>query len=366
MTNSTFSSTNSASAAAQMPFFMGASVATTAAMETTNLHSLWTKVRQDEALRSEVERLRKVKAMDNDAYTKLKVRLPYFCCGEFRGALRKSEHFVQIMAFVLDVDHFSAEADKIEALKARLAADERVAMCFRSPGGDGVKILFLLSAPCFDTKLFSDAYKAFAFRFAEQYDLASFMDFRTADATRVCFLSADETAYLNAAATTVNWEAYLPSLQQAQPFMGFSIPFIDEDMPMTGEATKAAAKPAATEQPENRSHSIQADVYAEILQKLQTKARPAPKRDVAQPDRLQYAVAPLTEAFVAQGMVVTDVKDIQYGKQFKLTMGKDSAELNVFYGKRGFSVVEVIRNAHNASLGQLCKFLAEQTILLSD
>lgn len=360
--------------------FGGATVTAAVPMAAITLGNLWQQVRNDASLRAEVERLRKVKAMEAEAYTRLKVRLPYFCGSSFKGGVRRSEFFEGAEVLVLDIDHYSNDAVILEALKVRLSEDERVAMAFVSPGGDGLKLLFVLAKACDDTKQFSDVYKAFAYRFAEQYDLTKYMDFRTFDATRVCFLSSDEKAYFNPMAERVEWEGLVPTLpvlEERKLVKDATIPFLD-DAPMASEAGKVMASPlvATADAPthkaaasketaagENCSHNINPDVYADILRKLQAKARPNPKRrEVAQPERLQAVVAPVAMEAQAQGITLAEVRDIQYGKQMVFHSGNHSAEINVFYGKRGFSVVEVVRNAHSMTLAKLCVFIAEQVI----
>jgi VirE N-terminal domain len=346
-------------------FSVGVSVASGEPMTVASLSDIWQRVQNDAALRAEVERLRKVKAMEVDAYTRLKVRLPFFCCGAFNGGVRKGEHFVGAAAFVLDIDHYSNDEAKLEALKMQLAADERVALLFRSPGGDGLKVVFVLDSTCADTKVFSDSYKAFAFRFAEQYELTKYMDFRTADATRACFLSADATAYINPMAELVSWQSLVAVLPKLP--LDNTIPFAPDltlgSASSDSAENEAVVKPLAEAERVNCSHNIAPDVYADILRKLQTKARPNPmQREVAQPERLQLVVAPIAAAALLEGVQLLNVKDIQYGKQLRFGCGNDLAEVNVFYGKRGFSVVEVVRTTHSSTLAAVCVVLSEQAI----
>lgn len=53
------------------------------------------------------------------------------------------------------------------------------------------------------------------------------------------------------------------------------------------------------------------------------------------------------------GLEVYEVIDINYGKKFRIRMGNKMAELNVFYGKRGFSVVESPRNGTDSELNDI-------------
>lgn len=314
-------------------------------LQPLSLEAVFHRVRDDAALREDIARLRRVRQIDVSAYARLKSRLPFFCGARFTGGIRRSAHFECIEWMILDMDHYDGSEADLAALRARLCADERVALLFRSPGGEGLKLVFRLSAPCTDTKRFSDAYKGFAFAFAEQYGLGRYMDLRTCDATRVCFLSSDPEAYINPMSDTVAWEAYLP--EQAQPVF-------------------SAFEPAAAEVPvekPGRSHQIHPETYADILQKLQTKARPNPmKRDIHVPEALQAAMPSVVRALEAEGMQVSAQRDIQYGRQLSVAHGANKAGINVFYGKRGFSVVLVPRQGDHPELGALVVFLAEQAI----
>lgn len=321
-----------------------------AALQPATLESVFHRLRDDAALRDDTERLRRVKQLDAGAYSRLKVRLPFFCCGCFAGGLRRTEHFEQIEAWVLDVDKLSGDAATLADWQARLSADERVALLFRSPGGDGLKLVFRLDQPCTDTKAFTDAYKAFAFAFGEQYGLSKHIDFRTSDVTRVCFLAHDPHAYINPMADPIAWRSLAP--EQTQPAL----------VELFGAEAATPAETVATEKP-GRSHAIHPDTYADILRKLQTRARPNPlKRAVFVPEALERVVPAIEAALRAEGLTVAEVRDIQFGKQLRLECGNDAAEINLFYGKKGFSVVQVPKRQTHEALGQLAAFIAEQTI----
>lgn len=319
-----------------------------AALQPVSPEAVFHRLRDDAGLRDDITRLRRVKQIDSAAYTRLKTRLPFFCCGQFREGIRRGEHFESIEAWVLDIDKLGGDEAALTALEVRLRADERVALLFRSPGADGLKLLFLLDEPCADTKQFSDAYKAFAFAFGEQYGLGRHIDFRTSDVTRVCFLSHDPHAHINPLADRVAWRTLLPEF--AQPAL-------------TGLFTANPGEtPVAPEKP-GRSHAIHPDTYAEILHRLRARTRPNPlQRDVFVPKALNLALPAVQAALEAEGLTVTELRDIQFGKQLSVKNGADTAELNLFYGKKGFSVVQVPKRNTNESLCRLAAFLAEQAI----
>ena len=327
---------------------------TATALQPATLEAIYHRVRDDAALRDDTVRLRRVKQLDASAFARLKTRLPYFCCGQFRGGVRRGEHFERIEAWVLDVDHYSGDETVLTELAVRLRADERIALLFRSPGGDGLKVVFRLQEPCTDTKQFTDAYKAFAFAFGERYGLGKYLDFRTSDVTRICFLAHDPHAHVNPLAEPINWRALLP--EQTQPTLADLFAGAAKAPLSESDAEAVAEKPG-------KSHAIHPDTYTDILRKLQVRARPNPlKRDVFVPEALGLALPAVQAALEAQGIQVTEVRDIHFGKQLALTCGNDTAEINLYYGKRGFSVVQVPKRNTNESLGGLAAFVTEQAI----
>jgi VirE N-terminal domain len=380
-------------------FFGNSVVDASTRLMPVSFDDMYHRMRDDRDLRERVERLRRVKQLDKAAYTRMKVGLPFICCGTFRDGVRRMDHFVQIESFVLDVDKYATDVAELELLKERLRADVRVCMVFTSPGGDGVKIVFLMDRPVCDTKEFSDFYKAFAYRFGEQYGLTDKLDFRTFDVSRVCFLSSDAGAYFDPLCDQVEVDAYLQTLPHhaaATPArldatlltapvgggngIGGGVGGVDMAAMVTGAddvavleeaatevpfvAPKPAAVPTPAAEPVNRSHQIAPDVYKLILQRLGTQARPNPQvRAVVVPDVMSTVVEPVRAALAAQGIVVESVEPINYGQKWVLSSGRDRAEMNVYYGaKKGFSVVGVPKAQTHSDLMQLCVFVCEQAI----
>ena len=318
----------------------------TTALQPVSLEAVFQRIREDKALSEDIARLRSVRQLDQAAYSRLKIRLPYLCGAQCREGKRRSDQFEQINWLTLDVDHYSGTTEALERLKAQLKLDERVALMFVSPGGDGLKLLFKLHTPCADTKQYSDAYKGFAFAFAEQYELGKHLDFRTSDATRVCFLSSDPQAYINLQAAPVSWIQYLP--EQTQPALALVV------HPNT--SIEQTEKPGS-------SHRIHPDTYADILAALKSKARPNPlRREVYVPEALQLVMPEVQQALEAQGIVLAFVNDINFGRQLSLQHGKFTAEINLFYGKKGFSVVQVPKRNTHEKFTELAVMIVEQAI----
>jgi hypothetical protein len=341
-------------------FFSGISVMNNAAMSALTLDAIWQRVRHDNALQAEVERLRKFKRLDATAYNRLKTGLPFFCCATFTNNVRHSQYFASVSALVVDIDKFSGETNRLEALRNRICTDQSVAMCFISPSGDGLKVVFCLSEPCLNLKAYSDFYKSFVHNWAKKFDLEQFVDLRTTDATRACFLSHDPSAYINPMAETVVLQGF------STLNLGIEMLENNEALSVSSEkstAAKGVTLPKTFAPDANCSHHIQPNVYAEVLNTLKAKARPNPlQRSTFVPQPLVHLIAPLTKYFLQQNIILIAERDVNYGKQLQLQCGNDVAELNVYYGKKGFSVVLSPKRGTNPSLGELCVHLVEQTI----
>jgi len=311
-----------------------------------------------EGLSSLIAMLNKTKLISKAQYDSMKKQLPYFCCSEFEQQIRNSVNFKSITHFTIDLDNVSSSAVELDAIKQRLFADSSVLMGFVSPGQTGLKLLFRLSEPLTNTKQFSDFYKAFAVRFGDKYGVQSFVDLKTSDVTRVSFLSADRSAYFNQRAVPVIHTDYIGGMtlfeeldarkkaekqQQQQPVPGDTTP------PNGGKENEEA-------------ESIQ---YKDILKRLNPDAVKPAKAPVIVPEMLSQIVEPIRQGAHALGIDVTEIIDINYGKKFLFQHHLHQAEVVVFYGRKGFTVVKSAKTGSNTTLLEVGFSLINQ-ILYTD
>jgi len=274
-----------------------------------------------------VRQLRILSTINPTLYKTQKRLLPYFVCGTFNPPYRRTENFAYTEYFVIDIDKLSSKTLSLEDTKRLLAADERLMLCFASPGGDGLKLVFRLAERCYDSGLYSIFYKAFAQQFSHQYRLEQVVDGSTSDVARACFISVDHDAYYNPTAQPIDMKA-----------------FVDTDNPLALFDTKAenerneklaAQQNAVPRNPEPDKQTM--DRIKQVLNDAKKNKREAPPAYV--PQELNEIIEGL-KAFIAEtGLVVTAIDNIQYAKKIKVSMGIKKAEANLFYGKRGFSVV---------------------------
>jgi len=303
----------------------------------------------DEEVKGLIEKLRRVRSIDRKAYDTVKKRLPFFTCSEFSNGLRKTENFIAAHGLVLDLDHCLHPDTDNEALRNQLKADARVMLLFTSPGGDGLKLVFRFQEPCPSPKAYSDFYKWFASAFAREYKIEQAVDFATHDVSRVCFLSHDPDAYHNPECEPLEWQV-VNQLFDECPW---------EDAP---GVEKKDAVDGKNDDGNEKKDAIDPAVYAEILKKLNPRARPKKTKIIYVPEQLQNIAEPVRTEAGLYGIELKEVRDIHYGKKLIFQHGLNFAEINVYYGKNGFTVTITPKSGSNQELGEVMKRLTEEVI----
>lgn len=291
-----------------------------------------------------IERLRKIRTIDATLYKEQKKLLPYGVCGIFHPPIRKKEYFASINCFIVDLDHIQSAEKNVDNLKETLTKDLRIAAAFVSPGNDGLKLLFQLNKPCNDAALFSAFYKVFIKQFAQQYQLESVIDTRTSDVTRACFVSYDPTAYYHAGCDKIEMEDYIANL----------------DYEKAEEAIEQAEEYISSLQNTGGGQALDEDVLLKIKQKLDPNYRPRPNKQYYLPSEITEKM-PLIEQWLTDAEIKIDqATPINFGKKLRISAGGYWAEINIFHGKRGFTVVVTPKSGSNKELGELARQLLQQ------
>lgn len=294
---------------------------------------------------AKIRQLRVAYRIDAKTYANLKRALPYIVCGMFNPPFRRTENFAYTETFVIDIDHIATKGFSLQDVRQRIVADERVLLCFASPSEDGLKVMFRLAERCYDAGLYSVFYKEFLRRFSEQYQLQQVADRSTSDVTRACFVSVDPDAYYNVLCEAVDIKQYVSADNPTDMF----------DTKHKQEAEEKEARKEQTAQ-ERAAHVSDPDkeTMALIRQRLNPNAPPLREKQVAYvPQQLVEIMDELKRYIEETGLVVTEIRSIQYGKKIHIKMGVKEAEVNVFYGKHGFSVVKSPKCGTNSDLNDL-------------
>ena len=304
----------------------------------------------DTWLEARIRQLRVAYQIAPKQYAEQKRALPYVVCGIFNPAYRKTENFGYIEDFIIDIDHLASKGLSISQVKGRILSDDRILMAFSSPSEDGLKVMFRLCERCYDAGLFSVFYKEFLRRFSEQYNLEQVADKRTSDVTRAGFLSVDADVHYNDNCEPIDMNSYV------QP-----------ENSLTMFDLMAKQKSEEKEAPSDKEKITVSDPDKEIMDKIKQRLHPnskvlKQKPEAFVPDQLNMIIDDLVAYIQETGLWVSEVIDIQYGKKIRISMGTKLAEINVFFGKRGFSVVKSPRNGTNADLNDVTAQLIQSFI----
>lgn len=276
-----------------------------------------------------IRQVRMVRTLDMKQYNVIKKRLPYFVCGIFNPPYRRTENFAYTRYFILDVDKISEKNLSISSLKEIIQKDNRVMLCFISPGEDGLKIMYRLKEKCYDSGLYSLFYKTFAKKVAVDYHIDQVIDLQTSDVCRACFISSDPEIYYNQNAESVDLNSYIDT---DNPFEMFQLKSeLSSTKPVTPDIVKNEADKSIDPDKEVISR-----IKGILNPSLTNKIAPPP---IYVPEQLEEIMTDLEKYIEGTGVIITDVINIQYGKKLRFKTGLKQAEINVFYGKRGFSVV---------------------------
>lgn len=296
-------------------------------------------------IEARIRQLRALRQIDIQKYNEQKRALPYFVCGIFQPPFRRTENFACIDTLVLDIDKLSAKGLQLDQTRELLQQDERVLLCFASPSNDGLKIMFRLKERCYDHGLYSHFYKIFARQFSTQYALEQVVDSKTSDVTRACFISCDPQAYYNPQAQPIDWQAIcdanedtrlFPAATSEKPAAYNTTPDTD-----TGDKEKPAREPSD-------------EIMRQIKQRLNPNGRPAPERpETYVPQQLADIAEPLRDFIEEMGLQVKEIINIQYGKKIRANLGLKEAEVNLFYGRRGYTITKTPRRGTSPQLNEL-------------
>lgn len=295
---------------------------------------------------AKISRLGIVRQMSPEQYSKLKQQLPYFVCAQFNPPFRKTENFAYTEYFVIDIDHIGEKGLPIADLKAKIASDSRTMLCFLSPGQDGLKVLMRLSGRCYDAGVYSMFYKKFVCDYSAQYGLEQVVDAKTSDVARACFMSVDPEAYYNPNSEPVDISSFIPA-DDSSALLSMKSEINDSLAELLGESSSSSAGPDHPKEPGD-------DAMARIRQMLDMKPkRQSVDKQVYVPEALNDIMDALTASVNETGMEIYEVINIQYGKKIRAKLGVKKAEVNLFYGHRGFTVVLSPKTGTDSTLNQL-------------
>ena len=275
----------------------------------------------DKGLAEHTKILRRVKRMSTDRYKDMKTALPFFTCSTFDPPQRRREHFLKATGLIVDID-FKAGFDA--RVYERLKADLRVYLAYISPGGEGIKLVFVFDEPVSDARRYQAYYKDFVKRFATEYGIVDVVDTVNSDVSRISFLCHDENVFYNSDAVPL-------------PVSDFEAPPPDESLD---------------------DKDIPPDVYRQILERLGTRPRPK-TRQYPIDEAIKLVIPVIREALQQYGIGIKETVPIAYGLKIKTFLREDEGEVNLYHGKRGFTVVISPRRGTHPDLNETTRRIVE-------
>lgn len=288
---------------------------------------------------STIDQLRKIRTIDQERYRQLKTKLPYITTGIFNPPFRKRENFAWLKYFILDIDHLSEKGLSCSSIKSIISEDPLVLFAFNSPSQDGLKVFFKLEDKCYDPAKYSLVYKKFASDFMKKHNLEQVLDRTTHDVARACFISYDKDAYLNENAQMIRLREVIDFNDQV------GIKSIERELKEEG---------IGHTEPKQIKNPLQSGTMDEIKKMLNPKYRVKPKKQIHVPLELEEILENVVKKVNQYDIVVKEIKNIHYGKKFVFMLGSSWCELNVFYGKKGFTVVKSPKNGSDKDLLEVC------------
>lgn len=287
--------------------------------------------------------LRIIRDLDKKQYAKLKRQLPYIVCGMFNPPYRKTENFAYTEYFIVDIDNFSEKGLNLSTIRKQVEQDERVMLSFLSPSKDGLKLLFHLKERCYDAGIYSLFYKAFINEFSKQYHLEQVVDERTSDVCRACFVSIDPDAFYRPNVVSVDINSFLPVSDVTSMF--------DLKRNLEQQVKSAKLKEESGEKVKDPDTEVMDRIKNLLQPKMQQKK--LEKKEPYIPECLDDIIGDLKKYIEDTGIIVYEIVNIQYAKKIRCKMGSRLGEVNLFYGKRGFSVVQSPRSGTSTELNAL-------------
>lgn len=296
-----------------------------------------------------IRRLQDIRAIDVNQYRKLKTKLPYLVCADFHPKIRKKENFISTDRFIVDIDHISELGLNIDELRKSLAEDSRIELLYTSPSGDGLKLIFSLDKKISDSNYYALFYKDFCIKFAQQNKLGVAVDIKTNDVSRACFVSHDPKAFYNPNPVRIDPEIYLPKDES------LTLEVFNNNIRQTEKAFEQEKKKLDIKNLE--SSVLSDDILNKIKERVGVNIKKPKEKVYIQPEELDRIIPEIIAQLESVEIRMLNMTPISYGRQLKVGAGHLWAEINVFYGQKGVSIVGTSKTGSNAAL-------CEQIVLL--
>lgn len=315
----------------------GNSVKSQESMTASTIAEIAEKVRSgSDKLNNVTAQLRAVLSIDRAAYTRLKTRLPYFCGSSFANGIRRQDQFTESHYMILDIDELPTE--EMERLRKSFRSAPQVMLAYQSPGGRGIKVVLTFDAPITDLFTYRALYPAIARDFGIRYNCLKYIDVHQFDPTRISFLCHDADVCFNPDALPIDVNAFLAG---------------DQVNSEEGKVAKVLTD----------KDRVSDEVFKEMAEVLRKKIGKSANNYYV-PQTVVELIDRLEPVINETRLSVAERRSIHYGIKLRVRHADGAeGEINVYHGKRGYSIIPSPRggtsHALNSLLVEYCRDLID-------
>lgn len=97
--------------------------------------------------------------------------------------------------------------------------------------------------------------------------------------------------------------------------------------------------------------------FFKLKKKINPNIKVKKKKQIFVPEKLNEVIQKIEEKSNEVGLKMAVVTNINYGKKIKFEAGQYWCEINIFYGKKGFSIVKTPKNGSSTELADTANLL---------
>jgi hypothetical protein len=128
------------------------------------------------------------------------------------------------------------------------------------------------------------------------------------------------------------------------------------------EKQQAKETETKNEKKENEGQQIDKDALDKIKLQLNPNFKFKQEKQIYVPEEIEKVIELVTKKMKEFEIETIETISIHYGKKFRFRLGLKQSEINLFYGKKGFTVVITPRNGTDSELNTVAGKLIEQIL----
>ena len=275
--------------------------------------------------------LRSVLRYSKDRYRTMKTNLPFFSMSLFDPPYRGKNNFMCANGLILDIDLDTAVPAE---LIGKLKSDPRIAVGYVSPSRQGIKLIFVFDEPLKNSNTYAYVYKRFSATIALEYHLMDKLDQQNCDVSRISFLCNDPEAWYQKDYLPLIWKDY---------------------------AEEEARQDTENNSDEKAANNLPDHTYKMIMERLGSKPKQI-KAAIPINEHINRYLEQINKELQSYMITIKKAEPLPYGIKLHLESKKDEGEVNIYHGKKGFSVVVSARKNTNVHLSKAAQAIIEAVL----